>query len=282
MIMESNRKEVMKAMSKRYYQMLTDEQSRTAEINIYGDITSVPYFESDMSSYTLKEEIDRADVDAINVYINSYGGEVGEALAIYSALRRHKATVHTFCDGFACSAASVIFCAGEKRTMGALGLLMIHNCMSAPGYSNAKELRKAADDLDVINQSSIEAYKQVSVLEEKQIKKLMDSETWISAAKAVEWGFATDIADSEEEGYVTQSALKTINAVLTEERSGIDEKLDRLFAAVEALRPVDETPEEKGVEATEEDTDEPETDPTENHVNPYRKAMSFFGNLKNK
>lgn len=266
-------------MSKRYYQMLTDEQSRTAEINIYGDITSVPYFESDMSSYTLKEEIDRADVDAINVYINSYGGEVGEALAIYSALRRHKATVHTFCDGFACSAASVIFCAGEKRTMGALGLLMIHNCMSAPGYSNAKELRKVADDLDVINQSSIEAYKQVSVLEEKQIKKLMDSETWISAAKAVEWGFATDIADSEEEGYVTQSALKTINAVLTEERSGIDEKLDRLFAAVEALRPVDETPEERDVEATEEVTDEPETETTEN-VNPYRKAMSFFGNLK--
>ena len=64
----------------KFYQISTS--GRVADINIYGDITSWPWLDSDVSAYGIKEEIDALDVDDINVYINSYGGEVAEALAI--------------------------------------------------------------------------------------------------------------------------------------------------------------------------------------------------------
>lgn len=210
-----------------YYQLEVNEETRTADINIYGMITRAAEIykawgldEGEVSAHGLKQVIDSLDVDVINVYINSYGGEVPEALAIYSALSRHKAAVHTFCDGFACSAATIIFCAGEERTMGRLALMMIHNCMSYIGYANSEELRKAAEDNDKINQSSIEAYKRVTAgrLSEDQIKEMMAAETWMSAEECLEYGFATAIADEDEDDEddddVVQSAFVSIRGAI--------------------------------------------------------------------
>ncbi|HZK26517.1 MAG TPA: Clp protease ClpP, partial [Thermoclostridium sp.] len=102
---------------KRYYSFYQNAENKTADIYIYGDITSWPWYEDEVSSYTLAKELQELDdnVENINVFINSYGGEVAEGLAIYNALKRHKATVTTYADGFACSIASVIFSAGDKR-----------------------------------------------------------------------------------------------------------------------------------------------------------------------
>ena len=54
-----------------------------------------------------------------------------------------------------------------------------------------------ADDLDKITQPSIEAYKSVSTISEDEIKQLMDDETWITAEKALEYGFATDVESDQ-------------------------------------------------------------------------------------
>ena len=190
---------------KLFYQISTS--GRTADINIYGDITGNAelinaWMKTDtgaVSARGIVQEIQDLDVDTINVYINSYGGEVAEALAIYSALKRHSASVHTFCDGFACSAATIIFCAGDVRTMGSIALLMIHNCMSYLGYANSNEMRKAAEDNDKINQSSINAYMAVVNISQEQVQELMDKATWLTAEESLQYGFATEIADQESD-----------------------------------------------------------------------------------
>ena len=184
-------------MKRKFYQISTAD--RVASIDIYGDITSWKWYESDVCASDIKKEIDALDVDRIDVYINSYGGEVAEALAIYTALKRHSASVHTYCDGFACSAATIIFCAGDVRTMGSIALLMIHNCMSYLGYANSSEMRKAADDNDKINQSSVEAYKAVVNISEDEIKAMMEAETWLTAEECLKYGFATEIAEKEDD-----------------------------------------------------------------------------------
>ena len=178
----------------------------SADLFIYGDITSDADFwnwmwetNSYVSSNNLVKTIQELQVDDINVYINSYGGEVAEALAIYSALKRHTARVHTYCDGFACSAATIIFCAGDDRIMGDISLMMIHNAAVCVGYATADKMRKAADDIDKITQRSVKAYLSVSNLSEDDIRDMMDKETWISADEALAWGFATKIAEQEPE-----------------------------------------------------------------------------------
>lgn len=137
------------AKNKQYYQLVT--AGNTAELTIYGDITSFPWLESDVSAHNLSARLaELQGVSNINVYINSYGGEVAEGLAIYNALKRHPAQVTTYCDGFACSIASVIFMAGDERVMGNPSRLMIHDAWTSVYGANADELRKQADDLDNI------------------------------------------------------------------------------------------------------------------------------------
>lgn len=184
-------------MNRKYFAL--EKHKQTATITIYGDICSWAWEEyGEMSAQVLSKQLEAlGDVNEINVYINSYGGEVAEGLAIYNALRRHKAKVRTFCDGFACSIASVIFMAGDERIMNEASLLMIHNAWTwAAG--NSAELRKQAEDLDKITQASVEAYKAHSSLSEEEIKALMDAETWILPDEAIDYGFATAVERTEK------------------------------------------------------------------------------------
>lgn len=195
-------------MKAKYYQIA--KTGKQAEIYIFGDITSWEYLESDVSSYTLARELrEMQDVDEITVYINSYGGEVAEATAIYNQLKNHPTKVTTVCSGFACSAASVIFMAGRERIMNKASRLMIHNAMvSARG--NAEELRKAAEDLDSINELSITAYMERVTISEEELRGLMDRETWIKPEDAVAMGFATGIAEDDESEHPGQSARDAV------------------------------------------------------------------------
>lgn len=198
---------------KLYYSFVIDDMTREADISIYGDITSYPWTESDISAYNLSKQLADADVDVINLYINSYGGEVAEGLAIYNALKRHKAKIHTFVDGFACSIASVIFMAGDERTMANASLIMIHNAWTVAA-GNAAELRKQAEDLDTITDASKRAYKERINISDVKLKHLMDNETWISPADAVAMGFATDIVSAGENSNAQQSAQNRVSAIL--------------------------------------------------------------------
>ena len=194
-------------MNKKYFQLT--QNNNEVDIQIYGDITSWEWLESDVSSYTLSKQIEELECDQINVYINSYGGEVAEGLAIYNQLKRHKAKVKTVCDGFACSAASVVFMAGDERIMSTASLLMIHNAWTRV-KGNSIELRKQADDLDKITQASVNAYMQEINITEDELKQMLDDETWITPQEAIEKGFITAIVNEKEAEEVSQSVKKSL------------------------------------------------------------------------
>lgn len=198
-------------MKKRFYQ-LTNVSEDSATLYIYGDITSIKWFENDVCVYDLAKEIGELNGKALTVRINSYGGEVAEGLAIYNLLKSYAGEVTTICDGFACSAASVVFMAGAKRIMPRSSLLMIHNAWTR-AIGDADDLRKAADDIEKITQPSVEIYTSVSNLDADEIKSMMDAETWIDADEALDFGFATEISEeaamqSIEDGILAKTVFK--------------------------------------------------------------------------
>lgn len=176
----------------KYYSLY--QNGKEANINIYGDISSDSMAEGTISSNSLAKELEKLDknINTINVYINSYGGEVSEGLAIYNQLKRHPAKINTYCDSFACSIASVIFMAGDKRIMYDNTLLMIHNAWTHI-IGNSSEFRKAADDLDKINKSSINIYLSKVNISRQELERMMDEETWITSEEALSMGFATQV-----------------------------------------------------------------------------------------
>ena len=199
---------------KRYYSLYQEEKK--ADIYIYGDITSWPWYEDEVSSYTLSKELQElGDVEEINIFINSYGGEVAEGLAIYNALKRHNAKINTYVDGFACSIASVIFMAGDNRYMSDTSLLMIHNAWTYT-HGNAEELKKQAEDLEKITQASINAYMKHLNIEEEELKELMDNETWLNSTDAIEKGFASELIEADNSLVANQSIRNKVSQKLTQ------------------------------------------------------------------
>ena len=210
--------------NKRYFQLIQNDDA--ADLYIFGDICGWAFTElGEQSGVTIVEQLKAVNSDHINVHINSYGGDVAEGLAIYNVLRNHAAHITTICDGFACSAASVVFMAGDDRIMSPASLLMIHNAWTA-AVGNADELRKAADDIETITQASVAAYMEHATIPEEEVKKLMDAETWILPADAVEMGFATAVAESQEDGKAKQSAFTAIMNRLTTPQESIHISID--------------------------------------------------------
>lgn len=201
----------------RYFNLY--QSGKEANINIYGDITDIP-MEGDTSSYSLAKELEQLDksVNTINVYINSYGGEVMTGLAIYNQLKRHPAKINTYCDSFACSIASVIFMAGDNRIMYDNTLLMIHNAWCS-FTGNSSDIRKMADELDKITESSIKVYLNEINISEKELRRMMDEETWIDAQEALNMGFATKVLkDNSNNSKACASAKKMVLEAIKKNR----------------------------------------------------------------
>lgn len=148
--------------------------------------------------YFVENLADAKAGDAVNLYINSMGGSVKEALGIYQALRRCPATVTAYIDGFAASAASVIAMAAEKVIMPRNTTMMVHNAAWAV-YGNSAALRKSADDLDIINAAMLQSYvaKAGNKLTMEKLEELTDGETWLSADDCILYGLADEYAEED-------------------------------------------------------------------------------------
>lgn len=174
----------------------------TVELYIYGAIEgdgvnmwTGEKIESKTSADHIRKEIEAfGDVRTVELHINSLGGSVFEANAIVNYLRRLKADTIAYVDAFACSAASAIACACDMVVMPRNSVMMIHNPWTV-AIGNAKELRKAADDLDMLSEAFATVYldKADGKLDEKQLTKMLDAETYLTAEQAYEYGLCDEI-----------------------------------------------------------------------------------------
>lgn len=133
----------------------------------------------------------------IVVTINSPGGDFFEGLAIYNLLREHPAKVTVKIVGMAASAASVIAMAADEVQIARAGFLMIHNTW-VMAVGDRVALREVADWLEPFDAAAADIYAARTDLEAGDIAAMLDRETWISGAEAVEQGFADGLLPSDE------------------------------------------------------------------------------------
>lgn len=258
-------------MTNKPMQLVRSEKDGAADLYIYGDIyegahvwTAFTGVDRGTDSLELVDALNQlpAEVGEVNVHINSYGGDVSEGVAIYTALRNCGRTVNTYVDGFACSIASVVLMAGERRVMGPASLVMVHDpWMKATG--NAEELRKAAEDLDVIGQASRAAYMGRVAISAEELDRLMREETWLGAEQAVEYGFATEVAADPDEDRPSQHVRDRMVRMLAgpaDKAPGQRVDMDALVGAVRAAVREELAEREVGVEPEPSDPPAPQVD----------------------
>jgi ATP-dependent protease ClpP protease subunit len=131
---------------------------------------------------------------ALDLRLNSPGGSVFDAVAIFNALKRHAGEITVWIDGIAASAASYIAMAGDSVVMPQNAFLMIHD-PSGLVMGTAEDMRSTAEALDKVKGSLIMGYAAKSGKPDAEIAALMAAETWLDAQDALALGLIDRIAE---------------------------------------------------------------------------------------
>jgi ATP-dependent Clp protease, protease subunit len=160
-----------------------------AEVRIYDEIAS----HGGVSAASFDDQLKALGrIQRLVLRINSPGGEVPQAAAIYNMLERLKASgthIAVVIDGVAASAASWIAMVGDEVIMPENTMMMIHNPAGLVVGESA-DMRDVAVVLDKVRDNMVAAYASKSRKSATDVRAIMDAETWYTAAEAVAAGFA--------------------------------------------------------------------------------------------
>lgn len=201
---------------RRYYSLAQPaNEGGAAHLYIFGDIVESGYewTPGDASPLSVVQDLAGVTAPEIQVHIDSYGGDTSAGLAIYNTLAAHPARIITIAEGFAASAASLIFMAGEERLMRPSSLLMIHNAWTSAS-GNADQLRDAASDLDKISDVAAGIYRSHCNMTADQLAEMLTAETWLQPAEALTYGFATGITDAPRQPIYQSSVREAVRQAI--------------------------------------------------------------------
>lgn len=165
-----------------------------------GPVQILIYDEIGMWGVTASDfirDLSAAGDRAVEVHINSGGGDVFEAYAIYNALVARPG-VTTVVDSLAASAASVIAMAGEQRLMARTSQLMIHDASAYSG-GNAEEMQQMVERLQTVSGQIAGIYADTAGGQPDYWRDLMRAETWFTPEQALEAGLITGVLSSTRE-----------------------------------------------------------------------------------
>lgn len=158
---------------------------------LYSEInTPSPWGDGTVSANDLKEATkDLKQGDELNIYVNSPGGSVFEAVAMTAQLKRLRhagVTVSAYIDGLAASAASFLIMAAHNVYVYNTSMLMIHKPMGFC-FGNAAEMLDTAEMLEQVESATMmPLYNRFSKVEESELKDMIAAETWMDAKQMCE------------------------------------------------------------------------------------------------
>jgi ATP-dependent Clp protease protease subunit len=154
----------------------------------------------------------------IDLRLNSPGGSVFDAVAIYNALKRHSGTVTVWIDGIAASAASYVAMAGDEIVMPENAFLMIHDpagLVMGTADRHARHGRGAGQDE---GQPVCRLCRQIRP-DPEEIAALMAAETWFDAKDALAQGLPTADRAGPHRRALRHSGASAMRRRLLESRS---------------------------------------------------------------
>lgn len=210
------RKPRNKAEVNRFWNFIANQEENNAELLLYGEISDTSWYGDEITPAEFNNDLKAVGaVNEIIVRINSGGGDVFAAVAIYTRLKEHKAKITVKIDGWCASAATIIAMAGDTVEISAGGVFMIHDPLAGlMGYYNTTDLGNIVKELETIKQSIVNCYMTTTNKSEEEIKCLMTDEgTWFTGQEAVDAGFCTSVMFTEVETEVENAEKVIVNSV---------------------------------------------------------------------
>lgn len=212
------------------YRMVNRGNGR-GEIYVYG-IIGMDWFGDGVTAKQFAVDLKAlGDVTTIDLRINSDGGVVDDARAMYNLLVEHKATIIAHVDGVAASAASFLAMAGDEIEIADGGFFMIHDVRGGV-YGTADDLDRRAKVMRGYNDAVVKTYADRTGASDKQLRAWMTAETWFNAKDAVEHGFADRIVENMKvaAAITDASRFRNLPSSLLPRRAAATSKLAALAA----------------------------------------------------
>ena len=180
-----------------------DSSAGRTKMYLYDEITKEGDFnweewkeeESETSAKHFAEILDETPAgQPIDLYINSAGGDVYEANAIYANLARH-GSITAYIDGIAYSAAALVAMAADHIVMAKGSTMLVHNAWTIC-MGNAEQLRQEADNLDALMASNRGVFMTRFKGTEQELISLMEKEQVLSTDDCMKYGFADEVCES--------------------------------------------------------------------------------------
>lgn len=142
-----------------------------------------------VSARSFLNELKQYEGRSVNLHINSPGGSLVDAFAIYDFVKLKGFDITAHISGIAASAATVISAAAGKVLIGAHSYYYIHN----PYY--AGDSAGPGENLDKMKASLLDIYEAKTGLSRQQLSDMMDAETLLTAKEAMEYGFVDGVTN---------------------------------------------------------------------------------------
>ena len=275
-------------MNKRFYEFKNITSSE-ADLFVYGEIVqekSVDWWtgeesQTDVGLMDFKEQLDSiGNVQTLNIYINSPGGDVFTASTMISMLQRVKdkgTTINAYVDGLSASAASFLMMVADNINLYKNSTVMIHKPMSF-AFGNANDMQKTIDVLNKIEESvMMPMYMNKSKVDEEEIKSLIDAETWLSA-KEMDKYFNVTILDEEK------TAVASISSNLFKNYKNVPDFIKNSLKKVQNVPKNEEIVqniEENALETNDNETISTENQSKEQEIKARLKLVNISLKLKN-
>lgn len=182
------------ADSRPWYRIVNLDDDGPARVDVFDEIGGSWFSDGVTASGFTAAIAAIPSAKALEVHINSPGGDVFDGIAIYNAIAQRPGPVTTVVDGLAASAASFIAQAGKKRVVSPGSMMMIHDA-SGLCIGNAAEMRELADLLDQVSGNLADIYAAHAGKTSAAWRDAMQAETWYKAQDAVDAGLADQLAE---------------------------------------------------------------------------------------
>lgn len=224
-----------------FWRVMSAEQTGgQPEISFMGSISEYSWMGDEITPKKFKDDLYEIGKNGpVTIRMHSGGGEIFAASAIRSMLLDYPGEVTVCIEGLCASAAVAVALAGNKVQIRDTAYMMIHN----PLYSffmaslDAETMDKFAAELRVFKDGILGAYESRTGLEREEISGMMDAETWMTANKAVELGFADEVLTGGKPVKVDVSAMNYVNVPSVLLSAAVIEP--KLVAEIDGLEPVE-------------------------------------------
>lgn len=238
-----------------WYRIENAASQEAADIYIFDEIS---YFGVTANDFV--RELSGITSPAINLHLNTPGGDVFDGIAIFNALKSHPATVNAFIPGIAASIGTVIAMAADNIAIAPHARMMIHEAWGL-SMGNADDMAKMAERLEATSQNIASIYAERAGQDVDYWRDLMRAETWYTDQGAVDVGLADEVARAGDKNALKQAAAFDLSTYRHGEREAA-----RLRAEVPPDEP--EPTEDEEVPAPPPDEPESTSDDAEEPVAP--------------